>query len=938
MSNLKTWSASGSTTVRALPGETSRQGSGHSKRLYVGRSGTLFYRSYVKFTLNWTDVGKVLRAYLNVYTDDDGSAFETGESPKVVLRRLTAPFKEGTTGDGGWASGDWTKPTADFGSQKVVYPTLETGGLNRYDITAWVDSWAPKDVIRSDGKRNTTPKPNYGIGIYDFNQTNAAYAWAGWSKYASDASLRPTIELIYDYGLTTPSTPTNMAPSGTVGSVTAFEADFADVRPTDLLASSQVQVYPSSATNAGQTVTGTLLWAASERASNAEITNGRSSLSIDRFPYLKTKTTYKWRVRHRDSEGEWSLWTDLVSFYINNTAPGAPVLTPDDKTYAHLRNVRFRGTFSDSDGDRMGAYQVKLSPYAGGSPNWDDPSLVNWDTGKVLAAYGATGFDIPYSGAALDAGSYYWLARVWDHKGLASAWSEGYITLTADFDPVAVPGKVQAYPPAKPWRIVIRGMGTNRGPGTVVAVLENAKKIGATKLYNSPGEAHWTIESDHPQLSVIEPKQTHYAIEFYTGDGWREVFAGLVWDFDATERQVIFYGVDYLALFDTQYDERYDPANPDKTYLDGGSKYVNKTLKQVVTDQLDRAVGLTNSPVGFVDVGAIATMDEKVTVWSTMQPCLSFVTGLIESHKQGTGKKTRIKVEKVTGVYTVTVEDDPGVVRDELRLKYGELVQGYRVVPFGDAWATVQHGIGRTRAGLRVYYETRNAPGISQATWGRFARASVYDGVNDRNDLIRRVKQDAIVSGKVGKGMGLALKTGLLQPEDGYTVCDAVPVDINHGAVDTSAYGSGYWTILGVTFETGDKNEPITTLTVAPREDTSAPDTDLIPSRPISEQAEWQVGWTPPDSSGYGLPLSLDTGHFLDDGELMDSIVVYVTGRIYYDASTGQTWELGLDGVTWELKTGPPRPPTPSQVLVASRATLNDDGSAVVNLDITVDT
>lgn len=881
MSQLKSWSCDRHTNVRAKPGEAApREGTGKHTRIYTGRSGIYFYRSYLRFNLDWTNVGRIVSAHLVLYTDDDGSTFDAGTEPKLLLRRLTGTFGSKTDGtlDTYYTTG-WTKPANTTADQFYIYPTVVTDSVNRYDITKFVNAWAPKGVTRSDGKTNSAPAGNYGIFLADADQTTSKWAWAGWGKEAATPGYRPTIELVYEYGATTPDTPTNLAPSGTIASFDNFVADFGDPRSDDELRYAQVQVYNSAGT--------TKLWDVTEKQSNAAITAAQAQVSIDKFPALKARTTYRWRIRYKDQEGQWSAWStpdgSLASahyFYISNTQPVVSAMTPaSGSSRSTLSKTLFGATYTDADGDRMMAYQIQLG-YAP-TANWDTTTnLVVWDSGKVFVPYwnkpsGST-YRQAYTGPGLDAGTWYWRTRVWDKRGYASEWSaDQTLTLSAAFEPE--PGVTAATlmpQPKVPFRILIKDMGANRGPGETVAIIENAKKVGATQLYNSPGELHFTLPVDHPQVSVIEPRQTHYALEFRHGDGWREVYAGLITDFDATEREVIFYGVDYLGLYDYVYDERYDPANPDKPYDKGGSKYIDKTLKDVVVDQLTRAKGLANSPVGFITVSAgnFDAMDEKVTVFSTMQPCLQFATGLIESHRQGTGALTRLSVQKSGGSYLVRLNDDPGTTRDELRLSYGELVQGYRIIPFGD-WATVQHGIGRTRDGIRVLYKTESTTAVAQSTWGRFAKVNVYDGVSDENDLTRRVKQDALHAGKIGKQVGLSIRSNMLLPFDGYTIGDDIPVAINHGVVNTAAYGSGYWTILGVTFQTDDKNHGYVTLSLAPREDTVAPDADLIPTRPISPQAEWQVGWSAPD-------------------------VVNASARYWLDQNTGEVYERNESLVT----------------------------------------
>jgi hypothetical protein len=600
----------------------------------------------------------------------------------------------------------------------------------------------------------------------------------------------------------------------------------------------------------------TLVYAATKTATQTEIEGDRFTHVPDVI-HLLANTTYRWRARVIDQEGQWSAWTALNSFSFVNTAPNAPTLTGPANAwvYSSLDGVNFSGTFSDVDaGDKLLAYQVQMSQYPADDVHWDDDQYILWNTGKVYSAdLDQTSFTAPYGGDGLGIGTYYWRARVWDTKQGYSPWSYRRVDLDSAFVPDLAdsPTSIQLRPRA-PWRIVIKAMGTLRGPGATVAVIEDAKNVGASILYNSPGELHFTIGKSHPQLSVIEPKQTHYSVEFRSGDGWREVFAGLMWDFDATDTDIVFYGIDYLALLDYTLDERYDPSNPDKPSENGGSKYVTagkNNIRYIVIDQLTRAKNLPNSPVGFISVGAVSTMAETLTVFSTYSPTLNFITGLLDSHRAGQGKKTRLSVRPTSvGGYEFVVQDDPGQTRDNLRLRYGELVQGYRVVPFGTEWASRISAIGRAKDGIAVLYKTATAPGIDEATWGRFAQVRLIDGVSDANDLTRRTAQAAIHAGKLGKSIALGIRTNFLQPRDGYDVCDLFPIDIEDGSVSTSAFGSGYWAAMGITWQAeATTGKQTVTLTFQPKEDGVAPDTDLLTLQPISTQAEWQIGWTPPN-------------------------------------------------------------------------------------------
>lgn len=966
MSQNRTLSAEKDTTRRTKTDGSTNTGCGLSKHLYVGRYGSYDYDSFIKFTLDWTDVGKIVSAHLNLYTDEYdtfGAASEPGimkapaaaDRPFVNVKRLTTAFTEGNNVDGDFDASDYVVPGNSTPSKAHTLLPAGANVLHSIDITAIVRSWAPATV--EGGGRYT----NHGVGLY--GSTDSTKNWSGWSKKhagGGGAAERPTISLVYEFGATVPTTPANLTPTGSVASVSDFEGDFADVRTTDKLQSTSIEIYDAGAAattdlatdlitasaphgllygdqvffsavgtsgltaftpyyviSSGLTTTAFRI-GSSPDATQTDIT-GSSAVTFTRLVgsfgevaseservaahFIVAKPdavaivaglTYRWRARYTDNEAQVSAWSSLVSFTLTNTAPVAPTLSPvSGSSYASLNLVKFEGgAFSDADGDALNAYQIQLSPFASGDARWNEADGILWDTGKTLTPFGVTSWIAMYGGSSLAAGTYYWRARHWDSRGGVSAWTYAQIILTASFNPdPASYTSVQTNPQA-PWRILIRDLylddgvtkTTGRAPGRLVAVFEEAKNIGASIVYNSPGELHFTLLKDDPQISVVEPKQVHYAVEFYSGDGWQEKYAGVIWDMDATEVDVVFKGIDYLALYDTVIDERYDPLKPNKSYTAGGSFYSDVTIRTVVLDQLNRAKNLANSWVGFIAIGAVATMDEKVTVYSTMQPVLAFVGGLIDSHRQGTGKRSRIKVAKLAnGTYELQIVDDPGVVRDDLAMYYGELAQGYRVIVFGEGWANVQHIVGRNREGSKVVYQTvENQPfQPSQTVYGRIATVAVMDGVQDQNDLTRRGLQTAIQNAKLGKQIAIGIRTEYLQPLQGWDVCDIFPLSIVDGAVDTGNFGSGYWASYAAAWEATDIGQQSLVITFLPREDATAPDPDLIPSYAVSTQPEWQIGWTPPDPLGN------------------------ITSKYWYDISTGIIYIRNDDGTYTQVSNDP---------------------------------
>lgn len=425
----------------------------------------------------------------------------------------------------------------------------------------------------------------------------------------------------------------------------------------------------------------------------------------------------------------------------------------------------------------------------------------------------------------------------------------------------------------------------DRRPGATTVVVTNAQNVGVGEYYNSAGEIHFTLPTLDPQVPFIRPWQDHWAFEVFEGEAWREKSAGWIIDYDTTENDTIFYGVDYLGVLALLYDERFNPtASPDATaslwpedparYPDiatSGSKYDGNTITEIITDQIDRAINGPNSPVGFFTRGYVATsMTETITIFCTLTQRLSFITGLLDSHKAGTGVRTRIRVRKtIDGAYQFIVEDNPGENRNDLKLKYGKgLIQGYRVIPFGN-FATRILGLGRVTNGLELQYTIASVTGLdgnpAEDTYGRLPDVRLWTDITDLNDLKRRAKQLAFTAGAIGKRVGLGLVTNMFAIKDGWDITDSVPIDIRRGGLDTTQMGNGYWTIWGWTLRINNTTEDSVTLSLLPKLDESDPDAGTSTTDPAgSATPTIVVSDGPPDADnpapGPGTHIDTTTG------------------------------------------------------------------------------
>lgn len=449
-------------------------------------------------------------------------------------------------------------------------------------------------------------------------------------------------------------------------------------------------------------------------------------------------------------------------------------------------------------------------------------------------------------------------------------------------------------------------------PGSSTTVLENVKSVGASKNYNAPGELHFTLALAHPQIEFCVPKRTHYAVEWYINGAWVEKFTGLLWDMQANENDVIFFGIDYPTLLRTIIDERFDARKPEKSEANGGSKYINQQIKAIIRKQLEYGRDRENSLFDWIDVDAtrIATeMTDHVTFWTTLKPIFDTIVGLIDSHRQGTGRMTRLDAVRDAGAtygWVWEVLNDPGTFLPGFAMRYGELVQNYDVIQFGDDWVSRMSAIGRSHSGLQVFANSVYSAAVDPTAYGTVSGVVAYMDTADKKDLTRRLKQEALNRGQLGRRLALALRIGQMMPFDGYNIADHIPVNIVRGAMDTRAWGTGrsagYFTIYGVAFEASDDGHWATMLNLLPCQKADD-NTNSTPDPADATPVEGDQATLPQESgSGIGAPSGGGSTGSPGDPPIGDPADPDV--RTYTDVVTGIVYDYNEDTGLWVARPG----------------------------------
>ena len=141
--------------------------------------------------------------------------------------------------------------------------------------------------------------------------------------------------------------------------------------------------------------------------SNPEIDQSNLTSSDYTATSALSDDTYYWRLRVKDSQGNWGGWSSTWSFTIDTQGPSAPTLSSPTNGSTITDNTPY---FDWSDVNDASVYDLEVDNSSSFSnPEIDQSSLTSSD-------YTAT--------SALSDDTYYWRLRVKDSQGNWGGWSE----------------------------------------------------------------------------------------------------------------------------------------------------------------------------------------------------------------------------------------------------------------------------------------------------------------------------------------------------------------------------------------------------------------------------------------------------------------------------------------------------------------------------------
>jgi hypothetical protein len=309
----------------------------------------------------------------------------------------------------------------------------------------------------------------------------------------------------------------------------------------------------------------------------------------------------------------------------------------------------------------------------------------------------------------------------------------------------------------------------DRGRGDLAAVIEDASDVGVSAYANEPGEAFFTIPWDHPQIDACQPLERHYEVSRLNSEGTYDVIGvGLLEDYDASENEVVFYGVDYLGLYT-------------KNITANNLSYTSTLIGSIIAEQFTQVQGITHSPFGFIERGTIDATSRTVTVITTFEQRLYFWQGLLAILAAGGTTRPIMWVSRTSDPFTFNFDANRGSDKTDIRLEYGGAINRYGYAPGFSNLATYIRAIGVKREGATVLYSTQTYGDPS--TYGALFMAALHQDLINQSELDDRALSDLKNAYERSGNLYMSLAQDYVAPWDGWDLGDSVRVLIRRGIV-----------------------------------------------------------------------------------------------------------------------------------------------------------
>jgi hypothetical protein len=321
-----------------------------------------------------------------------------------------------------------------------------------------------------------------------------------------------------------------------------------------------------------------------------------------------------------------------------------------------------------------------------------------------------------------------------------------------------------------------------KGPGDLLAQIEDSREIGLAEYANTSGERYFVLPWDHWAHDYISALKTHVEVQRRNDVGaWVTLGWGLVVDNDSTPWETIYYVDDYLARFqfsDSSKDQEY--ANVTLAGTD------TSILNSEVIDAL--SVPAVNNILNFISIGHIDTDTATADLQYPYTPHLQTMQAVMQISQAGTSDRPVMAVSRDTP-FELTYYKNAGSDKS-IDLHYGGIISDFRALGgWGNLYTAVK-AVGQV--GTEVLYSDQTSSLAD--TYGHIEKAIIFANVKDQAALdalaLNEINPDAVLD----RDVAIVVLSNELAPYDGYEMADSIQVTIKRGKVDID---HAWYTIWG---------------------------------------------------------------------------------------------------------------------------------------------
>jgi len=339
---------------------------------------------------------------------------------------------------------------------------------------------------------------------------------------------------------------------------------------------------------------------------------------------------------------------------------------------------------------------------------------------------------------------------------------------------------------------------TDRGRGNIAAVIHDAKNVGVSSYLNEGGEMFFTLPYNHPQLSACVPLERHYRVDRFDEEDGRYVTLGqgLLEDYEATENETVFYGLDYMMVLQKTI------TTPSTTTL---VTYNDKTFANIYQTEMTQAISASNSRLGFIDYNlgtawshtasyplVINAATTTYDIFTGGEPRGSFLTNLANIAMEGTATKV---------VFGNTLESDTELYNgffcdmnwsptqnDNIVLEYGGNVRAFSYSPNFRSLLTrtrvIATSIINNVSPTKIWSSVATGSAAPVSTYGIIEAVFLEEDLATQTVVDNKAKYRLYQSSpeKI-RNISIAIKDGSIIPYKRYKLGDDIRVRIERGNV-----------------------------------------------------------------------------------------------------------------------------------------------------------